>query len=781
MYACLRVALIASLICPLAAAQNVSSNAPANSAPAAIQINNALTIAHLKAAPKLEDFETMAPKSPVAESMTRVDGFVQRDPKDGEPTTQKTVAYLGYTGRDLYVVFVCFDNDVRGIRSHLTRRENIGDDDGVAIYLDTFHDKRRAYLFSVNPQGVQRDAVYTDDNGQDDSFDTLWNSRGKLTGEGYVVWMEFPFKSLRFPSQDAQQWGLILRRDIQRDNETSFWPRVSSRVQGTLMQEGEANGIEKVSPGRNLQFIPYGVFNAFRGLDTRDPNHAQFTGAHARPQAGLDAKIVLRDSLVLDLTANPDFSQVESDEPQVTVNQRFEVFFPEKRPFFQENQNYFNTPFALVFTRRIADPKAGARLTGKLGPWSIGYFGIDDTAPGKRVPAFDPMWRAHAFFNILRVNREFGKQSSIGFIYTDRELPCTNCANSLSSGETNFNRVGGIDYRWKIGKNWQANGQAVASDTKNLDGTRHWGNAYQNWLEYSTRKIEFNSFFSDVGANFLTRSGFFQRPDFRRFSNFFRYSFRPEGKHLVWHGPQMFQYHGWDHSGTLLEERINTNWLFEFKRQMIFGPFANLAGQSTLRPVDFSALTTNQTFNNRYRGVFFYMAPFKQVSANGEFGWGTEINYVPRVGPPTDVKASYMNLRLTVRPLNALTIDNTYLMNRDRDPLTSLNEFNTHIIRSKWNYQITKELSVRFIGQYNTVIANPFFTTLQNTKNFNADFLITWLLHPGTAVYVGYNSNLQNLDRSLGYDPDGNLLRTQSRFINDGKQIFVKVSWLFRY
>jgi hypothetical protein len=769
----------ALLFCSAAFAQQ---SAPSISpAPAAIQVNNQLVIPHLNAAPKLEDFETMAPASDDAKAMAAVTGFVQREPKDGAPATQKTVAYVGYTGRDLYVVFVCFDSEPNGIRSHLTRRENFGDDDQVAVYLDTFRDKRRSYVFVLNPLGVQRDAIFSEGNGHDASFDTLWKSRGKLTSQGFIVWMELPFKSLRFPSSSAQQWGLMLRRDIQRSNESSFWPRISSRVQGMLNQEGEADGIANVSPGRNIQLIPYGNFSAFRALDTRDPNFPQFTGAHARGRAGLDAKIVLKDSLVLDLTANPDFSQVESDEPQVTVNQRFEVFFPEKRPFFLENSNYFDTPFPLVFTRRIADPKAGARLTGKLGHWAIGYFGIDDTAPGKRVPAFDVMAHERAYYNILRVNREIGKQSSIGFIYTDRELPCTNCANSLNSGETNFNRVGGVDYRWKISKNWLANGQAVVSNTKNLDGTRRWGNAYQNWLEYSTRKIEFNSFIQDVGTNFVTHSGFFQRPDFRRFSNFFRYSFRPEGKHLIQHGPNLFQFHGWDHSGTLLEDRISTNWQFEFKRQTVFGPYINLRGQSTLRPVDFSALSRNQTYDNNARGFFFYSAFFKQVSVNGEIGWGNDINFSPRVGPPTRAKASYVNVFLTLRPTTSLTIDSTYLMNRDRDPITGLNYFNNHIIRSKWNYQITKELSVRFIGQYDTVIANPFLTTLQNTKHFDADFLITWLLHPGTAVYVGYNSNVQNLDRSLRFDPDGNLLRTRNGFINDGRQIFVKVSWLFRY
>jgi hypothetical protein len=239
--------------------------------------------------------------------------------------------------------------------------------------------------------------------------------------------------------------------------------------------------------------------------------------------------------------------------------------------------------------------------------------------------------------------------------------------------------------------------------------------------------------------------------------------------------------HAWDHHGTTLEDRINTSWVFEFKRQVVFNAFANLRGESTLRPGDYSTLATNQTYQSKSRGFFFYFAFFKQVSANGELGWGEEVNFSPRVGPPTQAKSNYGSLYLTVRPMNALTIDNTYLMNRDRDPVTGLNLFNNHIIRSKWNYQITKELSLRFIGQYDTVIANPLLTTLQNTKHFDADFLITWLLHPGTAVYVGYNSNVQNLDRSLGFDADGNLLRTRHSFINDDRQIFVKVSWLFRY
>ncbi len=763
------VALLVSATDGIAAAR---SDAPTVSA--------RLTVPRVSAAPKLEDFLAMRPDSTAAREMSKVEGFIQRDPKDGDPASQKTEVYVGYTQKDLYIAWVCFDQEPGKIRARLGRRENIGDDDNVRVYLDTFNDQRRSYVFAVNPLGVQMDATYSEGNGHDRSFDTVWNSSGKVTKEGYVALLEIPFKSLRFPSTAEQTWGFIFLREIPRNNESSYWPKVTHKIQGQLNQEEHAGGLKAISPGRNIQFIPYGVFQAFRALDQRGPGNPFFTGAHAHGRFGLDTKMVIKDSFVLDITANPDFSQVESDDPQQTVNQRFEVYFPEKRPFFLENSNYFDTPWPLVFTRRIADPKFGARLTGKKGPWALGFFTMDDTSPGKIVPPGDVMRDKRAFYNILRVNYELGKQSSVGMIYTDRELPCSKCTSSASSGETNFNRVGGVDYRWKIAKNWQANGQAVGSDTKFLDGSRTTGWAIQNWAEYSSRKMEFNTLFQDTGGGFLTRPGFFIRPDFRRFSNFWNYRFRPEGKHLISHGPNVFQLNTWDHNGTALDKFLNANYVWVFKGQTDFGFFAN-TGTETLRPVDFSSLTANRVYDRGHHGMFFETAFFKQVSINGEFGWGTSTLFDPRVGPPVSARNQFANLFGTVRPLNKLTIENSYLLERLAQLGTHRNLFNNHIIRSKWNYQITKELSVRVIGTYNAVLSNPALTTVQTTKSANADFLITWLLHPGTAVYVGYNTNMQNLDRSLGFDPDGNLLRTRSRFLNDGRQIFVKVSYLLRY
>jgi len=750
-----------------------------------------LHIPHLKKRPAIADFLTMQPSPAFASEMLKIDGFVQRDPKDGSPISQKTEVYLGYTDQNLYVVCVCFDSEPDKIRAHMVRREQINDDDQFGFVLDTFSDRKNGLFFYVNPFGVQQDGIWNDFQEPDYSYDMLWNSQGKVTSQGFVVWFEIPFRSLRFPRNPEQTWGIFFERDIRRNFEFSFYPHISSNTQGWLSQETHADGLKKISPGRNIQFVPYGSLRSFRGLDDRPGGVPHFVGKSFEPRAGLDSKIVLKDSLVFDATLNPDFAQVESDEPQVTVNQRFEVFFPEKRPFFLENAGYFATPINLVFTRRIADPDYGLRLTGKQGPWSIGAFFADDKSPGKSVAPADPLSGAKAYFGVLRVNHDIGKQSTIGFIYTDRELATvSDTACSDNRCIVGSNRVGGIDAKITFSPTWYATAQALVSSTDFNNGFHKGGPDFWEYVEHSTRKVEYNVLYQDTSEGFQTETGFFRRPDIRRFSQFALYRFRPEGKHLVWHGPGLFTINNWDHKGTRLEWFANANYRFQFQRQVFFGFFGNL-GHERLRPSDFSPLPDNRDYAHHHSGFFLQSAFFKQVSMNGEIGWGTDTNFdaplipapsgPPVAGPPVLAQSSYAQIFLTVRPTGKLTIDNTYLLTRLRSLSSGPNIFNNHIIRSKWNYQFTREFSLRFIGQYAAVLANQNLTSLQTTKNFNADLLFTYLLHPGTAVYVGYNSNLQNLDPSLSQDSNGNLLHVPNRFMNDGRQIFVKVSYLFRF
>ena len=741
-----------------------------------------LHIPRLEHRPTLEDFLNMEPSPGFAGKMLKVEGFTQRDPKDGAPISQKTQVYLGYTDKNLYVVCVCFDSEPDKIRARLVRREAINDDDQFGFVLDTFHDRQHGLFFYVNPLGVQQDGIWTENQQPDYSYDMLWNSAGKLTGRGYVAWFEIPFRSLRFPSHPEQDWGLFFERDVPRNSEYAFYPHISNNNQGFLAQETEADGLKEISSGRNMSFIPYLSGRAFRSLDDRDPEHPYFDSVKLRVSPGLDSKIVLKDSLVFDTTINPDFSQVESDSPQVTVNQRFEVFFPEKRPFFLENSNYFTTPVNLVFTRRILAPEYGIRLTGKLGPWSLGTLFADDKGPGELVAPWDPLAGHKAYYGVFRLNHDIGKESSVGLIYTDRELntvpgetECTDNPCIVSS-----NRVGGVDARFKFNSKWVATVQVMNSHTEFNDGTHKGGPSYDSYFERSSRNLEFNGWYQDTTPGFETDTGFFRRPDIRRYTQFALYRFRHEGKLLQWHGPSLYTSNAWDHSGTRLEWFGNTNYRFILQGQTDFGGYANL-GHERLRPWDYGTLTSNKDYAHHHGGFWFDYGRFKPVILSAEANWGTDTNYDPAVGPPMLAKSGFAQVFATVRPVKGLTIENTYLLTRLRNLVTNENIFNNHIIRSKWNYQFTRELSLRVIGQYNAVLSNPDLSSLVRAKQFNGDVLLTYLLHPGTAVYVGYNSDLQNIDPSLGVDPNGNLLRLPEHFINDGRTVFVKVSYLFRY
>jgi hypothetical protein len=713
--------------------------------------------------------------------MVKVSGFVQRNPHDGQPASQRTEAYLGYDEKNLYAVFVCFDDPAK-VRARLSRREDIFDDDTVEIMLDTFHDRRRAYVFQTTPLGVQWDAIWTEAPHEsisgspgnfDASFDTTWDSRGKLTTQGYVVWMAIPFKSLRFSPAQQQEWGIILYRQILRENEDDFWPRISRRVEGRLAQAATARGLEGISPGRNMQFIPYGVLRSFRALDTRDPSVPTFDHRNAEFRGGLDSKFILHDNLVLDLTANPDFSQVESDEPQITVNQRFEVFFPEKRPFFIENADFFQTPIDLFFTRRIGDPQFGARLTGKVGPYSLGFMASDDRGPGKSVADNDPLAGDRATFAIARVNRDIFGQSSVGLIYTDREFP----------GAGAFNRVGGVDTRLKFNPNWTGMFQAVASSTQNADGSYQAGPAYKAETSYTGNTLTYDSTYSDISPGFTADAGFVNRVDIREIKNSLDYRFRPKSGPLLSWGPSIFTDNVWAHDGLRLDTYYSSALAFFLKGQSYVTIFPDVPSHERLRPSDFFTLTQNQDYHEHTSAISLGTSYLPKLTVQGYYQWGDGVNFVPPANqPPVLAAADFANLAVTVRPITALKIDNTYLFDRLRDRASGRAVFDNHIIRSKWNWQFNRELSLRVILQYTATLANPQFTFLQTTKQFNADFLITYLLHPGTAIYVGYNSDLQNLDPSLAIDPNsGGLARTRNGYMNDSRQFFVKVSYLFRF
>ncbi|MGH6628855.1 MAG: hypothetical protein ACREB3_03890, partial [Burkholderiales bacterium] len=407
---------------------------------------------------------------------------------------------------------------------------------------------------------------------------------------------------------------------------------------------------------------------------------------------------------------------------------------------------------------------------------------VDDQSPGRIVAENDANADERAYFGVLRVSHEFRDQSSVGFILTDREMrPNTGSTCGELRCQAVNNRVAGVDGNIKINSNWRTKFQAVTSQTNTLDGEHLAGQSYFARLEHEGRFWVYNVEYHDTGSGFRTLPGFFRRTDYRRESHFAQRKFRPEGKILQWWAPGFFHLASWDQQGERLDLTFGPELAIQFQRQT-FVVFYHGWRRERLRPVDFGTLSTSQDFDAGYDGVSLQSQYFRVVNFRATLEAVRGINFAPPSGmAPFAADQTFADIGATIRPFDKLTIENSYLLFRLRERTTGRSIFNNHIVRSKFSYQHNKRLSFRAIFQYDTTLANPALTSLQTTKNFNADFLATYLVQPGTAIYVGYNSNLQNLDRSLGFDPDGNLLRTRNRFLNDGRQVFVKVSYLFRF
>jgi hypothetical protein len=705
--------------------------------------------------PQLRDFLSGRPR----EAEALVTGFRQLEPGDGVPVSQATAAYLSYDERNLYVVFICEDSG--SVRGHMAKREEIGEDDFVGVYLDTFNDRRHAYAFEANPLGLQRDGLLNEGQKTDYTFDTVWSTDGQLTRKGYTVWMAIPFKSLRFINDDVQTWGIALRRRILRANEEAYWPHITRRVAGFINQMAPLDDLAQVSAGRNIQVIPYGTFTGSQRLDGAVPSFR----TEREQSGGVDAKFVIRDALTVDLTAKPDFSQVESDEPQVTVNQRYEVKFPEKRPFFMENAGFFQTPVNLFYSRRIIEPQLGARLTGKVNRWAVGALTMDDRAAGAVLAQNDPRHANRAATGVFRVQREFGSQSSAGVLVTSRDF----------GGSAN--RVAAFDTRLRLNPNLYFTGQIMDSETRDLRGGQSSGQAYLARLDYGGRNFSHSTSFADLAPSFHTDMGYVKRVDLRAVTEYAGYLWYPGGKRLSSFGPSVSVSADWDHRQQLQDWNVYPTFVLNFPRQTSI-KVANSRTYELYEGIGFRSSVTE---------VSAYSAPAKSFGVFASFTAGQAINYAPAAGlAPFLGDSTSASFGWTWRPAERVRLESSYyythLTERERalrvigaDRRTV---FDNHLARLKVNYQFTRALSVRSILDYYALLPDEALIDYTPSQVLTGDVLLTYLIHPGTALYIGYTNRLEN----VATDPVAQRLRfTGWPGTVTNRQVFAKVSYLLRF
>jgi len=431
-----------------------------------------------------------------------LDGFTQFDPVEGSEASQRTEVMVIVDRDAIYFGIRAFDEDPAGIRATLAGRDSyIFSDDYIRFVLDTFNDQRRAYVFTVNPFGVQHDGLWNEGGGGsgrgrgsfgspiDANPDFLWASDGRLTEWGYEVEVRVPFKSLRFPEVDLQSWGLQVERKIQRNGYESSWAPITGNIANKLTQTGTLTGLQSLDPGLFLEINPFVTGSRAGAVD----EFGEFGHESPTGEAGFNATYGLTSNLTLDGTYNPDFSQIEADAGQVQVNERFALFFSEKRPFFLEGTEIFGLPKQLVYTRTISNPIAGGKMTGKVGGLNVGYLGAVDETFEADAPK--------TYVNLARVRGDIGASSTIGAVYTDRTI-----------NARDFNRVAGADARIQLGGRYTFTLMGAQSFTNDASLTER-QDARMGYVKFERagRAFSFNADLEDTQPDFNPGSGFFQR------------------------------------------------------------------------------------------------------------------------------------------------------------------------------------------------------------------------------------------------------------------------------
>lgn len=711
---------------------------------------------------------------PVWRNAARISDFSQMEPADGAPATEQTEVWLAYDSRHLYLAFYAHYSDPRLIRANRSDRDKIDRDDRISVYLDTFLDQQRAFMFAVNGQGVQADAMRNASGGgptvggrsrtsgsgrgggnsttgssqvieQDLAWDALFDTSGRLVEDGWVAEMAIPFKSLRYPAvADGQihRWGFQVVRSIVSKDEEDVWSPVTRDVQGFLTQMGTIGGLRDLSSAKNLEFQPELTAVQF---GSRDARTARYTNGAVDPEAGLNLKYGLTSNVVLDFTYNPDFSQIEADRPQIEVNQRFPLFYEEKRPFFLEGKEIFDTSIPLLHSRTIVDPKFGGKLTGKMGRTTFGVLVADDEASGRVDDRADPASGHSAQVAIGRVRYDLYSESHIGAIVTDREFLQTS------------NRVVGVDGRFLLGAVHRLTFTIAAAQDEARSGVRQTGRAIDVNLTRSGRGLSYSISHVNYTPNFRAATGFIRRVDQQFTTAQGSYTFWPQNVIISW-GQFGIYSRNYNHEGQLDDEMLGTATFVQVVRNIN-------ASLQNWRTIERFAGIKFLAYHHAVQGDLNFDRRF---STRFRWSWEDGIRYTetPFLGRSTTGSAE-----LSFRPTSRFETGLSTNLSRLVDPRNNAEIFDVRLYRARTTYQFTPRLLVRNILEYDS---------WENKLGVN--LLLTYRINAGTVVFLGVDDHLQdgtNINRDLE-ETNGSRNMLDAGLRRTSRTFFFKLSYLFR-
>ena len=719
-------------------------------------------------------------------------GFSQYRPVDSRPAEDSTEVLVFYAPDAIYFGIRAYEAHGNVVRATLADRDNIGADDNIQILVDTFLDRRRALLFAVNPLGAQQDGVRSEgiagaagggnaggrfDGVVDLNPDYVYESKGRVTPSGFEVEVRIPFKSLRYQSGETQDWGIQIVRVTQHTAYEDTWTPVVRASASFLIQSGTLKGLTGMHRGLVMDVSPE-FTSRVDGTPGGGGGASAYHYSEVDPQLGVNLRWGVTQNLSLTGTVNPDFSQVEADVGQVTVNERFAVFFPEKRPFFLEGLEQFDTPNALIYTRRITAPVGGAKLTGKLGGTGVAYIGaIDDNNLSAT--------RDHPIVNLLRLRRDLGTSSTVGLAYTDR------IEGSAS------NRVLGVDARIIWLKRWFTSVQVAGSWTHDTVGSGlRTGTLWDATLyDFTGRSYGNHGEFVGISPDFSARSGFVNRVNVvqgRIFNRFTRYG-KP-GALLENATTYILLQPTWRYDDFLklrstlegsitqqLQLNIRGGWfvtaVWSNSHQRFDPPeYAGYQVDAAGTPAPFAV---PHGLYNLWGGAAALSTPNRTLKMDLSIGRTSG----PIFAEASEGRALNLFLALAWKPTSSLRLEGQW----PHQVITRAaggSWFSTaNIPRLKVEYQLTRDIFFRYVGQYfaqvrdtlrdprtgDQLIVNGTPQARSTNTEFRNDFLFSYKPTPGTVLFFGYGSSLS--------EPDPFSFRRLSR---TGDGFFLKASYLFR-
>ena len=683
--------------------------------------------------------------------------FVQQSPLDGAPATEQTEVYVAYDSDHIYFAFYLHYSDPGILRANRVDRDTAWQDDLMTVYLDTFMDQQRCYDFDLNGYNVQGDGVINAGQTRggpipvaDRSWDALFHSGTRIVDDGYTAEMAIPFKSFRYPEQPPgveHRWGFQIVREIKgKDQENVVWAPMSRDVRSFMAQMGVLEGMTDLSTSRNLEILP--SFTAIR-YGALDAASGEFVDRGTDPEGGVNVKYGITSNLTADFTGNPDFSQIESDLPQIEVNQRFPLFFPELRPFFLEGAEIFDfvSPVDLVHTRTLVDPNFGAKLTGKVGDTTLGVMLTDDEAPGKRDDRNDPAFGRNARALIGRARYDLYSESHVGALVTDREFL------------DGHNRVGGVDGQFRLGRASRFNVVAFQSQHRDEGGAERTGPMLGALLQHEGRHLRGSAFVGRIDPDFRTDVGFLPRVDQRLLGADAGYRWWPENWIINW-GPSLDYQLSHTHAGVREDEMLDAGLNFDFTRNV------NVSANAIRAHERFGGVD----FDRRNYSLSTFVSTSRLFSLGGTLRWGDEIYYVDRRNPYLG-RGSSATLSAAVRPAPRFTSQINLVTSRFFDVRGGgggREVFNVRVLRALSTFTFTDRLLLRNITEYDS---------FRGTRGTNV--LLTYRVNALTVFYVGYDDHFRQTDR-IDDVRDPRFFQAAA-FRRTNRALFTKLRVLFRY